>query len=131
MNPTPLVYTYRRCPYAMRARMALLQASVAFAFGTRIQPPGVARAQRRIDALSFFLEASSSGIPATNANTCSTVTCRYASSAIQNALSFSRPAAALDMNRSTTSRQYPTRPWVLSLCTRWTRSIQPAGNTAV
>ncbi len=26
----PLLYTYRRCPYAMRARMALLQARVAF-----------------------------------------------------------------------------------------------------
>ena len=29
MNP-PLLYTYRRCPYAMRARMALLQAGVAY-----------------------------------------------------------------------------------------------------
>lgn len=28
--PAPLLYTYRRCPYAMRARMALLQAGVAF-----------------------------------------------------------------------------------------------------
>lgn len=27
----PLLYTYRRCPYAMRARMALLQAQVRFA----------------------------------------------------------------------------------------------------
>jgi glutathione S-transferase len=26
----PLLYTYRRCPYAMRARMALLQAGIAF-----------------------------------------------------------------------------------------------------
>ena len=26
----PLLYTYRRCPYAMRARMALLVAGVAF-----------------------------------------------------------------------------------------------------
>ena len=26
----PLLYTYRRCPYAMRARMALLQASIEF-----------------------------------------------------------------------------------------------------
>lgn len=26
----PLLFTYRRCPYAMRARMALLQAGVAF-----------------------------------------------------------------------------------------------------
>jgi glutathione S-transferase len=26
----PLLYTYRRCPYAMRARMALLEAGVAF-----------------------------------------------------------------------------------------------------
>lgn len=26
----PLLYTYRRCPYAMRARMALMQAGVAF-----------------------------------------------------------------------------------------------------
>lgn len=26
----PLLYTYRRCPYAMRARMALLQAGVGF-----------------------------------------------------------------------------------------------------
>lgn len=28
--PPPLLYSYRRCPYAMRARMALLQAGVAF-----------------------------------------------------------------------------------------------------
>ena len=27
---TPLLYTYRRCPYAMRARMALLLAGIAF-----------------------------------------------------------------------------------------------------
>jgi glutathione S-transferase len=26
----PLLYTYRRCPYAMRARMALLQAGIGF-----------------------------------------------------------------------------------------------------
>jgi glutathione S-transferase len=30
MDPAPLLYTYRRCPYAMRARMALLQAGIAF-----------------------------------------------------------------------------------------------------
>ena len=30
MALTPLLYTYRRCPYAMRARMALLQAGIAF-----------------------------------------------------------------------------------------------------
>lgn len=30
MRTRPLLYTYRRCPYAMRARMALLQASVEF-----------------------------------------------------------------------------------------------------
>jgi len=30
MNSHPLLYTYRRCPYAMRARMALLQAGVTF-----------------------------------------------------------------------------------------------------
>ena len=30
MHTTPLLYTYRRCPYAMRARMALLHAGVAF-----------------------------------------------------------------------------------------------------
>lgn len=30
MNCRPLLYTYRRCPYAMRARMALLQASIEF-----------------------------------------------------------------------------------------------------
>ncbi len=30
MTTAPLLYTYRRCPYAMRARMALLQAGVAF-----------------------------------------------------------------------------------------------------
>ena len=30
MDTLPLLYTYRRCPYAMRARMALLQAGVAF-----------------------------------------------------------------------------------------------------
>lgn len=28
--PRPLLYTYRRCPYAMRARMALLVAGIAF-----------------------------------------------------------------------------------------------------
>ena len=28
--PLPLLYTYRRCPYAMRARMALLQAGVEY-----------------------------------------------------------------------------------------------------
>lgn len=28
--PAPLLYSYRRCPYAMRARMALLVAGVAF-----------------------------------------------------------------------------------------------------
>ena len=27
---TPLLYTYRRCPFAMRARMALLQAGIGF-----------------------------------------------------------------------------------------------------
>ena len=30
MDTLPLLYTYRRCPYAMRARMALLQAGVRF-----------------------------------------------------------------------------------------------------
>lgn len=30
MTTAPLLYTYRRCPYAMRARMALLQAGAAF-----------------------------------------------------------------------------------------------------
>lgn len=30
MTTAPLLYTYRRCPYAMRARMALLQAGVSF-----------------------------------------------------------------------------------------------------
>ncbi|MFM2074463.1 MAG: hypothetical protein RJB34_768 [Pseudomonadota bacterium] len=30
MDTLPLLYTYRRCPYAMRARMALLQAGVNF-----------------------------------------------------------------------------------------------------
>lgn len=29
-TPLPLLYTYRRCPYAMRARMALLWAGVGF-----------------------------------------------------------------------------------------------------
>ncbi len=29
-TPTPLLYTFRRCPYAMRARMALLQAGCVF-----------------------------------------------------------------------------------------------------
>ncbi len=28
--PVPLLYSYRRCPYAMRARMALLAAGIAF-----------------------------------------------------------------------------------------------------
>ena len=31
MTVRPLLYTYRRCPYAMRARMALLQAGVDYA----------------------------------------------------------------------------------------------------
>jgi glutathione S-transferase len=31
MNALPQLYTYRRCPYAMRARMALLQAGVDYA----------------------------------------------------------------------------------------------------
>ncbi len=38
----PLLYTYRRCPYAMRARMALLQAGVefdAFEIVLRHKPP--------------------------------------------------------------------------------------------
>ena len=38
----PLLYTYRRCPYAMRARMALLQADVAylpFEIALRNKPP--------------------------------------------------------------------------------------------
>ena len=30
MRALPLLYTYRRCPYAMRARMALLQAGVDY-----------------------------------------------------------------------------------------------------
>ena len=30
LEPRPLLYTYRRCPYAMRARMALLQAGVTY-----------------------------------------------------------------------------------------------------
>ena len=30
MDTSPLLYTYRRCPYAMRARMALLQAGVDY-----------------------------------------------------------------------------------------------------
>ena len=30
IDAAPLLYTYRRCPYAMRARMALLQAGVAY-----------------------------------------------------------------------------------------------------
>ena len=30
MKTLPLLYTYRRCPYAMRARMALLQAGVVY-----------------------------------------------------------------------------------------------------
>lgn len=30
MDTSPLLYTYRRCPYAMRARMALLQAGVRY-----------------------------------------------------------------------------------------------------
>lgn len=29
-SPAPRLYTYRRCPYAMRARLALLQAGVGF-----------------------------------------------------------------------------------------------------
>ena len=40
----PLLYTYRRCPYAMRARMALLEASIAFdawEIVLRDKPPGL------------------------------------------------------------------------------------------
>ncbi|MDO9451047.1 MAG: glutathione S-transferase N-terminal domain-containing protein, partial [Rugosibacter sp.] len=38
----PLLYTYRRCPYAMRARMALLIAGIPFAameVSLRDKPP--------------------------------------------------------------------------------------------
>ena len=41
---TPLLYTYRRCPYAMRARMALLQAGVAYVaheVSLRDKPPAM------------------------------------------------------------------------------------------
>lgn len=44
MRSTPLLYTYRRCPYAMRARMALLQAGVAFEaheIALRDKPPAM------------------------------------------------------------------------------------------
>jgi glutathione S-transferase len=44
MGSTPLLYTYRRCPYAMRARMALLQAGVAFEaheIALRDKPPAM------------------------------------------------------------------------------------------
>ncbi len=40
----PLLYTYRRCPYAMRARMALLQAGLPFErheISLRDKPPGL------------------------------------------------------------------------------------------
>ncbi len=42
--PVPLLYTYRRCPYAMRARMALLQAGVdyqAHEVSLRDKPPAM------------------------------------------------------------------------------------------
>jgi glutathione S-transferase len=42
MMPHPLLYTYRRCPYAMRARMALIYAGVgfdAFEIVLRQKPP--------------------------------------------------------------------------------------------
>jgi len=44
MQSTPLLYTYRRCPYAIRARMALLQAGVAFEaheIALRDKPPAM------------------------------------------------------------------------------------------
>jgi glutaredoxin 2 len=44
MGSTPLLYTYRRCPYAMRARMALLQAGIAFEaqeIALRDKPPAM------------------------------------------------------------------------------------------
>ncbi len=40
----PLLYTYRRCPYAMRARMALLQAGIEFEaheISLRDKPPAM------------------------------------------------------------------------------------------
>lgn len=43
----PLLYTYRRCPYAMRARMALLQAGVGFdahEITLRDKPPAMLQA---------------------------------------------------------------------------------------
>ena len=43
-EPRPLLYTYRRCPYAMRARMALLWAGVGFRaheIVLRDKPPGL------------------------------------------------------------------------------------------
>lgn len=48
--PRPLLYTYRRCPYAMRARMALLQAGIAFdvhEIVLRDKPPELLRLSRK------------------------------------------------------------------------------------
>jgi glutathione S-transferase len=45
--PLPLLYTYRRCPYAMRARMALLHNGVAFdacEISLRDKPPALLKA---------------------------------------------------------------------------------------
>jgi len=42
--PAPLFYTYRCCPYAMRARMALLQAGVTYSpheVSLRDKPPAM------------------------------------------------------------------------------------------
>lgn len=47
MPTRPLLYTYRRCPYAMRARMALLMGGVAFdahEIVLRSKPPGLLHA---------------------------------------------------------------------------------------
>jgi len=44
MLSRPLLYTYRRCPYAMRARMALAQAQISFAaheIALRDKPAGL------------------------------------------------------------------------------------------
>ncbi len=48
--PRPLLYTYRRCPYAMRARMALICAGVAFdavEISLRDKPPAMLAASHK------------------------------------------------------------------------------------
>ena len=63
------------------------------------------------------------------AEQCAAAKSRYA--AVQNSMSFVRPAASLEITRSCGSRQRPRTPPVLSFMISTRRTRQPAGRTAV